>query len=697
MTNVLSQGLPCGSRPARYIFCFPGMLLLCISLAYGVPSSKGNTSDVLVNYEELALHSFYVNNIANNIHFLENPAEADETLTRSDTLVLEEIRVLGSRIERPDHHHPVLVQHIDSREVQNLRHTSASELINAHTHGIARDYGAGNMSLISQRGFSPSQTRLMWEDLPLNHPMLGVFDMSLIPAGLLDGISASSGNPAAMSGSGGIAGTVSLRTTSSPDRFFLSHATGSFGVMQTGAGAAVSQGPFEGEVRAYQHSGDFDFRYNDPFQNERKTRDNNARSAGYLLARGSYRTGEWHFRSLLWMDDISNELPGPTTGPAPARQDDRSVRWIIQSGFDGFERTQLTATTAVYRYDLDYTPRRTGRTDASTTDLLLFKPTARHVWSPAHETWISLQWAYQTVQSDNYSALETHRSLSGRLNHEWSPLRWLNIHPSLEWEYHTEFQYSANPAVGLTVRPFGDAVSFRSMISRNRNVPGYNDLHWKPGGNPDLKPEMVNSLEVGVSGRTGDPDSDHEFASMGFGITGFHHDFDDGIRWVPGQEGFATPVNIDRLRSRGVEGELSAKVRHSGFRLKTRYMFSYTRATIEEQRFEGDQSVGKQMMYVPDWVHKGWIRAEFSSYLWMRFTFQHVAQRHTTSDHSGPFDPLDAFTNMDVDLGTSIPFGLAGMDLGFGVQNLGDSRHQFILGYPVPPRHYRFSISISIS
>jgi len=56
---------------------------------------------------------------------------------------------------------------------------------------------------------------------------------------------------------------------------------------------------------------------------------------------------------------------------------------------------------------------------------------------------------------------------------------------------------------------------------------------------------------------------------------------------------------------------------------------------------------------------------------------------------------LESFTSMDFAAGTGIPAGAAAIDLGFEVKNLGDSRHQFILGYPVPPRHYRFSIAFS--
>lgn len=685
--------------PGWYRRFTPLILIAWLLIAYypGTSVAAGKTLSLNktceTQYISTAVNPVFLHEGDNRPH--STAAPADEVFTRADTLVLEEIRVLGSRIERPDHHQPVQIRNVDPRELQKHPHTSASELINAHTHAVTRDYGAGNMSLVSQRGFTPSQTRVMWEDMPLNHPMLGVFDMSMIPAGMLDGISASSGNPASMSGSGGISGTVSLRTKSSPDRFFLSHSRGSFGVAQTGAGAAYSDGKFEGEVRAFLHSGDFDFTYDDPVRNERSTRENNARSAGYMLARGAYQTGDWHFRSLVWVDDISNELPGPTTGPAPARQDDRSARWIFQSGYDGFDRTQLTALTAFYRYDLDYTPRRTGRTDASETSLFLLRPAVRHVWAPGHETWGSLQWANQTVNSDNYDTDKTHHSLSGRLNHEWAHISWLSLHPSLEWEYHTEFEYAANPALGLTLRPFGDSVSFRGMISRNRNFPGYNDLYWQPGGNPDLEPEKVYTFEAGVSGQTRKPDSGQDGASMSFGITGFHHDFDNGIRWLPGQDGFAVPENIDRMRSRGLEGQAGTTVSHSGIRLDAQYLVSFTRATIEEERFEGDQSAGKQMMYVPDWVHKGWIRTEFRSSLWMRFAVQHVAKRYTTSDHSGIFDPLESFTSMDFAAGTGIPAGAAAIDLGFEVKNLGDSRHQFILGYPVPPRHYRFSIAFS--
>lgn len=620
---------------------------------------------------------------------------AAESIEVGDTLHLEELRVIGTRIETPDHRQPVWIQSADPGFLRNLPQESAAYLLSANTFSLVRDYGEGNMALVSQRGFPPGQSRIIWEEMPINHPMLGVFDLSLIPAGLLDGISASSGNPAAMTGSGGIGGTVSLRTRKRDERAFLSQSIGSYGFEQTGAGASIKEGSFTGGIRAYLKRGDYDFPYDDPdpVRRQKKTRDYNGMSAGYLLAQGNYSLRDWRFRSLMWLDDITNELPGSIHAPVRARQDDRSFRWLLQTGYDGFERTWITATAGWYRYELDYTDRRTGRTDASTSRLYMVQPVVRHVWSHHHESNLAVQWAHLAVETDHYAETVHHHQISTRLNHSWQIAKFAALYPSLEWDAHTEFRSALNPALGITIQPGIQYLILRGMISRNRNNPSFNDLYWQPGGNVDLQPETVTSSEAGFSFRY-PAQGDEEVVLAG--LTFFRHDFNDGIRWIPGPDGRFTARNIEQIRSRGTEMDLKISQEFSVFHFDVRYLVSHTRATIVQERFQGDDATGRQMIYVPEWAHKGSLHAEYRNRIWSRFALQYIGKRFTTMDHSSPRDPLSAFTRIDMDAGFHIHARSMNLQVSLGIRNITDQSYQYISGYPAAPRHYRASLTISL-
>ncbi len=615
--------------------------------------------------------------------------------TLPDTLLLEEIRILGTRIEVPDHQQPVWIQNIDSDFLRQMPHESAAYLLAGHSFSMIRDYGDGNMALVSQRGFSPGHSRILLEEMPLNHPMLGVFDLSLVPAGLLDGISSSSGNPAAMSGSGGIGGTISLRTRMQQDRAFFSQSIGSYGFEQTGAGASYTEGAFSGGIRAYLQRGDYDFPYDDPdpVRQEKRTRDNNHKSAGYLLAQGSYSHRDWRFRSLVWLDNIANELPGSIHARTPARQDDRSQRWLFQSGYDGFERTWITATAGWYRYELDYTDWRTNRTGASTTRLYMFKPVVRHVWSAAHESNLASQWTYQTVDTDHYAGWIHHHQVSTRMNHSWQITSLITLYPSVEWEMHSKFDSALNPALGLTLNPGIQSLTIRGMISRNRNIPTFNDMYWQPGGNADLQPETVASYETGITYRYAGGDEEDMIVA---GVTIFWHDFENGIRWIPGPDGRFAAHNIERIRSDGVELDLEFSHDFSVIRADVHYLVSHTRASIHRERYRGDDSVGRQMIYVPEWMHKGSLQAAYRKRIWTRIAVQQIGQRFTTMDHSSPRDPLRAFARFDLDAGFSASVRSMHLRASLGIRNLTDQTYEVIAGYPVAPRHYRASLTISL-
>jgi len=84
--------------------------------------------------------------------------------------------------------------------------------------------------------------------------------------------------------------------------------------------------------------------------------------------------------------------------------------------------------------------------------------------------------------------------------------------------------------------------------------PTLNDLFW-PGdafavGNPDLGPERSLEVEAGLSMPAGRP--------LALSLTAFLSVTDDLIRWEPGEGGRWSPVNLGRVRRRGVEAECRA-------------------------------------------------------------------------------------------------------------------------------------------
>jgi hypothetical protein len=105
-----------------------------------------------------------------------------------------------------------------------------------------KSYGVSGSATISRRGADPTQTQVLWNNLPICNPMLGMGDFTvLMPIGM--SVKLVEGGNATLLGSGSVGGSVSLTNdalNSSQRNFnqgFISINSGSFG--EYGVSASV--------------------------------------------------------------------------------------------------------------------------------------------------------------------------------------------------------------------------------------------------------------------------------------------------------------------------------------------------------------------------------------------------------------------------------------------------------------------------
>lgn len=78
-----------------------------------------------------------------------------------------------------------------------------------------------------------------------------------------------------------------------------------------------------------------------------------------------------------------------------------------------------------------------------------------------------------------------------------------------------------------------------------------NDLYWRPGGNPDVKPEEGYSYDASISYRK----SINKHLLFDAEVSGYLMNIDNWILWLPkdGNQWVWTPQNKRNVRSYGVE------------------------------------------------------------------------------------------------------------------------------------------------
>lgn len=245
-------------------------------------------------------------------------------------------------------------------------------------------------------------------------------------------------------------------------------------------------------------------------------------------------------------------------------------------------------------------------------------------------------------------------------------------------------EYILWPKAGLVVK---------GSIARNFRYPSLNDLYFLPGGNDSLNCERGFTYDGGIEAGW-----DIGRFSVRGEATVYNSKIKDWILWLPTAKGYWTPSNVKQVHSYGFElrGRVSVDLgREWGIRLDGNW--SKTRSiNQDEPKSWADQSVGKQLVYIPEYSSS--ITGRLT---WKRFTliykYNHYSERYTTSSNDGgKLGVLTPYYMNDVSLEkTFVSERVGELSLKFSIYNLFNEKYVSVLSRPMPGRNYGFFISIT--
>ena len=614
---------------------------------------------------------------------------AEDTVSVSDSLHLDEVIVRSTRIREPVRHQPVDVQIIDSLQLFNFGSTSVSDVLSRFSSLMIRDNGPGGLATLSQRGLSPGQTSVLWEGFPINSLSLGLADLSAISTGLFRNVEVSPGTPSSTFGGGSLGGTVYLTSSGGErqNRVGLTQSAGSFGTWTSRTDARVSQGRWSASVRGIYRTAENDFDYYNLATGREEVRTRNAGESLNLTGNINYEFSGGRIYSSLWYFDIWDEIPGSIlSGNSLAEQSFNGIRWIggVETNLSGWS---VDMRSFLESNSFDYIdPRSNIDSEFSLGRALIEvdvrRPSLRRViWQGGIQS--GLEW----VTSKNYSSNPKRQQLSLRVNPEirFTDLR-LRLTPTVRADLYSNFGSVVSPSLGANWEMIESRLHLRGMISRDFNPPTFNDLYWVPAGNPELNPERSFKTEAGIVYLPGAP-----FLSS-VSLTGYRIWLDDGIYWFPNNEGSWTPKNVENVDAYGAETTISSQWSFEGVDFGWNIGADWRRAEIAAPRFPGDTAVGRQMRYVPEFAVRSNLTVTvlnvmvYGSYRWSD-------QRFITEDHTSSLDSYQI-----VDLGASINEQFFGADwhLQFSVKNLLNDQYEIIQWYPMPGRYFEFTLGFGL-
>ena len=607
--------------------------------------------------------------------------------TIADTLLMPEVEVVASRIDQPLKLQPVDITLIDSTRLSFLQSENVGVVLSMESNLFVKNNGPGSFSNASQRGLSPEQIQVLWEGVPINHSMLGLSDLSLLPSSFFSSIQVSSGVPSSSFG-GGLSGGLYLNSDfKKQNDISVSQAAGSYGNYQSGLQASVSEGRWNVSLRSLYADAENDYQYFNRAYQRVEERQHNRQQQKQVLASAEYETEDHSVATSIWFSDSENQVPGSILKTdSQSWQDDRALRWLSSYHTQAGE-VELTAKNYLEYVRLDYFDSEIDVQSQSTTRRWLVSTEAEYRYSPAIKVKGEISGALTGVETNNYADLKSRRRISTLLNPEFTFLDYrLKLYPALRFDSYSDFGNVLSPSLGINYELVYDKLYLRGQLSRDFNPPTFNALYWPRGGDPDLKPERSESAEMGVVATF-----NKELLGR-INLTGFYNRVHDGIRWYPDDTGTYSPSNIQEISSKGIEVSTE-----SWFNLQNEVQFFYkqsgslTRTEITEPRFEGDAGVGHQMRYVPQWMYKSSLQVT-RGFLSALVYYRWVSRRYVT-DTEDISNSLDPYHKIDAALQAHRTWQGITFTGNLQVNNIFNADYEVIQWYAMPRRNFQFTLT----
>jgi iron complex outermembrane receptor protein len=647
---------------------------------------------------------------------------------------LQEVVVTG---HRPMKEIGVQKTTFDSLTLKENVALSMADVLTFNSSVFVKSYGRATLSTIAFRGTSPSHTQVTWNGMRINNPMLGMTDFSTIPSYFIDNASLLHGTSSVSEAGGGLGGLVKLGTAPEKTeglKMQYVQGVGSFRTFDEFLRIGYGNEHWHLSTRAVYSSSPNDYKYTNHDKKENiYDSDNNIvgqyyprernRSASFkdlhLLQEVYYNTNRGdRFGLNAWYIDSNRELPVLTTDYGSDtdyenRQREHTFRSVLswdhlRSNWSVKLKGGYIHTLMAYDYSREVAEGMMSAMTRSRSKVNTFYGQADGEYSLS-EKWLFTAGvsAHQhlVVSKDKNVILQDgdkaivgydqgRVELSGNVSAKWQPTDRMGASLILRQDMYGESWAPLIPALFVdgVISRRGNVMA-KASISRNHRFPTLNDLYFLPGGNPDLKSEEGFTYDAGVSFSTGR----EEVFSVGGSATWFDSHIDNWIIWLPTTKGFFSPRNVKKVHAYGVELKANLSVVPAkDWLIDLNGSYSWTPSVNEgEKMSDADQSVGKQLPYVPK--HSASLTGRLSWRTWsLLYKWVYYSQRYTMSSNDYTLSGhLPVYFMNNVTLEKGLQLRVADLSLKLAVNNLFNEDYLSVLSRPMPGINFEFFVGVT--
>lgn len=625
---------------------------------------------------------------------------------------------------------------------ENIALTMA-DILTYNSSVYVKNYGRATLSTVAFRGTSPSHTQVTWNGIKINSPMLGMTDFSSIPAYFIDQASLFHGSSSINETGGGLGGLVKLATIpDAPPGFNLQYVQGigSFSTFDEFLRFSFKNKHITSSTRFVYSSSPNDYTY---INHDKKVNiyDDDHNIIGQYYPKEKNRSGAFtdlqflqeiyyttnksdKFGLNIWYLNSNRELPMLTTDYGDERDfDNRQRENTLRSVFSWNHNKSVwnLSLKAGYVYTWLAYDYKKEITEGFWSEMTRARSHVNTIFGLAEGNYfIGDKWLFTTsvsvhqqfVKSEDKNVIlqqgdkaiigydKARLELSASLSAKWQPLYNLGTGIVLREDLYGEKSAPLIPAFFIDwlafkndLHNFPAELTFKASVSKNYRFPSLNDLYFLPGGNPKLKSEHGYTYDAGL-------DFNIAFSKrLTFNISAnwFDSRIKDWIIWLPTTKGFFSPKNVKTVHAYGVETSLESSVDFGKeWLLGVNGSFSWTPSiNVGEKMSPADQSVGKQLPYVPKYSASITGRISWKTWSFL-YKWCYYSQRFTMSSNDYTISGyLPEYFMNNVSLEKNFYFKLVDLQLKLAVNNLFNEDYLSVLSRPMPGTNFEFFIGIT--
>jgi iron complex outermembrane receptor protein len=567
--------------------------------------------------------------------------------------------------------------------------STLAELLSNESCVHVKSYGNNNIATTSVRGGNANHTAVIWNGLSIQNPMLGQSDISLIQTNLFDQFTLEFGGGSSAWGSGAIGASIHLQNNilfNEGLKTKIQLSSGSFGTTKLNTLIKHSSTKFYSSTRFYFNQSKNNYTYLDTTNKEitlQEVKHAEIITKGFLQEMSYVINSKNRLHARIWYNATDRNIPSFTTQSHKKNQFDQSTRcnvdWEIKT------RNMASDFRLAYFNDiLNYNDSIANIFSNSSVNTFILESNHDYKLKYGSVHFGINNTLYQT-NTENYNTLHKLNKLAFFTGYQVSLLKTkLNYSIFFRKEITNQTVIPLTGNSGLTYVITKHYLG-KINISQSYRQPSLNDLYWKQGGNPNLKSEDSKEIEGGVVAKF-----DFQNIKLRIEANYFNRQTNNWIIWLPGDNGYWTPQNLQQVHSRGSDTKTSLSYSKNNLFLKVDVNTSYVLSTNTKNTSVNDNSNGKQIIYSPRYAGNATCFIQFKKVM-LYYMYNYTGYRFTSTDNTSWLMPYQI---SNLKLSTYTNFSKTKLTIFAACNNLQNKNYVVVSNTPMPLRNFEFGCTI---